>query len=216
MLQIEPGTNGKHAPIGQAQNDGYSSNIQEIPVSMDNVCPEGTEDQYVKSPRGEALLRNVHVRRSERIRNYPQRYNPGFGAAIEWKNDAVASIVYMLQDRDLNSNVDTDDILSLLAEWDAEDCMDTPSMFHMSESYVIKTTAMILILQRIWRHYQARIRKNALRQWMMKFKVLWEGTHGGLFQGSQLLITMCFQEHGLSSARGNLIGQSGYSRHDIL
>ena len=66
------------------------------------------------------------MRRSERIRNSPQRYNPGFGAAREWKNDNVASIVYMIQDRDFDSNVDTDDILSLLDEWDAADCMDTP------------------------------------------------------------------------------------------
>ena len=98
---------------------------------MDNVCPEGNENQYVTSPSGEALGRNVNVRRSERIRNSPQRYNPGFGAAREWNNDAVASIVYMIQDRDFDSNVDTDDIISLLAEWDAEDCMDTPSTFHM-------------------------------------------------------------------------------------
>ena len=98
---------------------------------MDNVCPEVTEDQYVTSPSGEALGRNFHVRRSECIRNSPQRYNPGFGDAREWKNDAVASIVYMIQGRDLNSNVDMGDILSLLAEWNAEDCMDTPSTFHM-------------------------------------------------------------------------------------
>ena len=50
---------------------------------MYNMRPEGTEDQYVTSPNGEALARNVHVSRSERIRNCPQRYNPGFGAAIE-------------------------------------------------------------------------------------------------------------------------------------
>ena len=86
---------------------------------MDNVCPEETEDQYVTSPSGEALGRNVNVRRSERIRNFPQRFNPGFGGAIEWKNDAVASIVYMIQDRNFDINVDMDDILSLLAEWDA-------------------------------------------------------------------------------------------------
>ena len=86
---------------------------------MYNVCPEGTEDQYVTSPSGEALGRNVHLRRSKRIRNYPQRYSPGFGATREWNNDAVASIVYMIQDSNLNRNVDTDDILSILAEWDA-------------------------------------------------------------------------------------------------
>ena len=39
----EPGTNGNYEPIGQAQNYGSSANSQEIPVSMDNVCPEGTE-----------------------------------------------------------------------------------------------------------------------------------------------------------------------------
>ena len=88
-----PGTNGNHVPIGQSKNNGYSANSQEIPVSMDNVCPEVTEDQYVTSPRGEALGSNVHLRRSKCIRNSPQRYNPGFGAAREYKNDAVASIV---------------------------------------------------------------------------------------------------------------------------
>ena len=64
------------------------------------MCPKENENQYVTSPSGEALGSNVNVRRSERIRNSPQRYNPGFGAAREWKNDAVASIVYMNQDRD--------------------------------------------------------------------------------------------------------------------
>ena len=102
------------------------------------MFPEGTEDQYVTYPSGEALGRNFHVRRSERIRNSPQRYNPGFGASREWKNEAVASIVDMIQDRDLNSNVDTDNILSLLAEWDAEYCMDMPSTFHMRQSYFLK------------------------------------------------------------------------------
>ena len=106
---------------------------------MDNRHPEGTEYQYVTSPSGEALGRNVHVRHSKRIRNYPQRYNPGFGAAREWNNYAVASIVYMIQDRDINSNVDTDYILLLLAEWGAEYFMYTPSTFHMRESYALKT-----------------------------------------------------------------------------
>ena len=35
------------------------ANSQEIPVSMENVCPEGTENQYVTSLSGEALGRNV-------------------------------------------------------------------------------------------------------------------------------------------------------------
>ena len=107
---------------------------------------------------------NVNVRRSERTRNSPHWYNPGFGAAREWKNDAVASIVYMIQDRDFDSNVDTNEILSLLAEWDAEGCMDTPSTFHMRGSYALKTqsndpdttTYMEALSEKIW--------KNTLRQ----------------------------------------------------
>ena len=79
---------------------------------MDKWCPDQNENQYVTSPSGGALGRNVNARRSERIRNSPQQYNQGFGTAREWKNDDVASIVYMIQYRDINSNVDTDDILS--------------------------------------------------------------------------------------------------------
>ena len=98
---------------------------------MDNVRPGGKEDQPVTSTSGESLGSNARVRRSKRIRKSPQQYNPLFGAAIEWNNDAVASIVYMIQDRGLNSSVDTYDILSLLAEWDSEAFMDMPSTFHM-------------------------------------------------------------------------------------
>ena len=98
---------------------------------MDNVRPEGTENQYVTSPRVKDLGRNVHVRRSKLIKKSPQRYNPGFRAAREWKNDAVASIVYMIQAGYLNSNVDMNYILSLLSEWYTEYFMDTPSTFCM-------------------------------------------------------------------------------------
>ena len=63
---------------------------------MDNIHHEGNEDQYVTSPSGEALESNVHVRRFERIKKSPQRYNTGFGAARECNNYTVASIVYMI------------------------------------------------------------------------------------------------------------------------
>ena len=116
-------------PIGQAHNDSFSANSQEIPVSVDNVCPERTEDQYVTSPSGESLGGGCSC---------PHQYNPVFGAAREWKNYTVASIVYMIQDKDLSSNIDTDDILFLLDEWDAENCIDTPSTFHMIEYYALK------------------------------------------------------------------------------
>ena len=81
---------------------------------------------------------NVHVRRFGRIRKYPQRYNPGFGAAQECKNDTVASKVYMIKYGDFNSNVDTDGILLLLDEWDAKYCMDTPSIVLMRSNYALK------------------------------------------------------------------------------
>ena len=45
----------------------------------------------------------------------------------------------MIQDGDLNSNVDTDDIILLLAEFYAEYFMNTPSTFHMRESSVLKS-----------------------------------------------------------------------------
>ena len=79
------------------------------------------------------------MRRSKRIRKYPHWYDPVFGAAREWNNDDVASIVYIIKDEYLNSNVYTDDILSLLAMWDTEDCMDVPSTFHTRKSYVINS-----------------------------------------------------------------------------
>ena len=91
---------------------------------MDNIRSEGTENQSVTSKNGEYFCKNVHAKCSKRIRKYPQRYDPGFGAAREWKSDGVASIVYMLHDRDYYSNVYTYEILSLLDEWDVEDCID--------------------------------------------------------------------------------------------
>ena len=112
------------------------------------MCPDRNENQYVTSPSGEALESNVNVRCSERIMKSPQWYNRDFGADREWKNDDVASIVYIIRDRDFDSNVDTDNILSLLAEWDAEDCMDTSSTFHMRESYALKT--LHLQVERLW------------------------------------------------------------------
>ena len=106
---------------------------------MENVRPYRNEYQSVTYPSGEDLGMNFHVRCYERIRNSSQQYNPGFGAAKKCKDEAVASIVYMIQDKYLNSNIDTDDILSLLDKWDAEDYMDTPSTFHIRESYVLNT-----------------------------------------------------------------------------
>ena len=104
---------------------------------MDSVCLEGNENQYVTSPNGEALVRNVNARRSGRIRNSPLRYNPGFGAAREWNNDDVASIVYMIQYRNLNINVDAVDILLLIDEWEAKYCIDTSSTFNMKKYFVL-------------------------------------------------------------------------------
>ena len=74
---------------------------------MDNVRPDGTEDQYVTYTNGEALGRNAHVRCSKLIRKSPQRYDPGFGATREWKYKDVTSIVYVIQYGYIDRNVDT-------------------------------------------------------------------------------------------------------------
>ena len=78
---------------------------------MENVRPEETEDQSVTYPTAEFLGRNFHLRHSKCIRKSPQRYDPGIRSAKGWKNDNVASIVYMIQYGDLNSNEDTDNTL---------------------------------------------------------------------------------------------------------
>ena len=78
------------------------------------------------------------MRRSKCIRRSPHRYDPGFGDDREWKNDNIASTVYMIQYGDLNREVYTDDILSLLDEWYSEHFMDVSSTFHMREYYVLK------------------------------------------------------------------------------
>ena len=41
----------------------------------------------------------------------------------------------MIKYGDYNSNVDTNDILYLLADWDVEYCMDTLLKFHTREDY---------------------------------------------------------------------------------
>ena len=66
------------------------------------------------------------MRHSKRIRKSPQPYEPGVEATKQWKNDDVAIIFYMIQDWYLNSNVYTDEILSLLSEWDAKYFMNAP------------------------------------------------------------------------------------------
>ena len=56
---------GTMQPLLKVQNDGSSANSQEILVLMDNVRPEGTEDQSITSEDSEDLRRNVHMRRSK-------------------------------------------------------------------------------------------------------------------------------------------------------
>ena len=59
---------------------------------MENVNTEGNEDQYVTSPSGEALARNVHMRYYGRISKSTQWHDPGFEDIREWKSDAVVSL----------------------------------------------------------------------------------------------------------------------------
>ena len=45
---------GTMHPLVKAKNDSSSENSQEIPVSMDNMCPDKNENLYVTSTSGEA------------------------------------------------------------------------------------------------------------------------------------------------------------------
>ena len=59
--------------------------------------------------------------------------------ARQQNSDDVESLVYMIQDGYYNSNIDTENIIYLLADQDAEDFMGTPSTFHMREYYALKS-----------------------------------------------------------------------------
>ena len=48
-LVIETGTDRNHGPVVKSQNEGASANSQETPLSMCNLCLEGTVDQSVTS-----------------------------------------------------------------------------------------------------------------------------------------------------------------------
>ena len=75
------------------------------------------------------------MRHYKRNRKPPQQFEPVFGAEREYNSESIANIVYMIKYGDYNSNVDTNDILYLLADWDVEYCMDTLLKFHTREDY---------------------------------------------------------------------------------
>ena len=60
----ETGNGRNHVPVGQVSNGGSRTNSKEILLLMDNICTEGTQDQSVISRNGEALVSDVHLRRS--------------------------------------------------------------------------------------------------------------------------------------------------------
>ena len=70
---------------------------------------------------------------------YPHQFDPLFGSAIQYNSEGVASLVYMIRNRDYDRNVDTEKVLYLLAGWDAQDCMDYMSKFYIREPYDIKS-----------------------------------------------------------------------------
>ena len=57
-------------------------------------------------------------------------------------------------------------------ECDAEDCMDTPSTFHMRESYDLKTQSHDIDTPMYMEVLSGEIRNNTLRQRMITFKCL--------------------------------------------
>ena len=83
---------------------------------MENNFLEGTKGQSITYPSGEALGRDIHMRHSKCNRKPPQRFDPVFQVIREWKSDDAASLFYILQHGDCGSNIDTYNILSLLAD----------------------------------------------------------------------------------------------------
>ena len=57
----------------------------------------------------------------------PKRFDLVFGSVREWKSDDVDNLLYMIQDDYYDSSLYKDEILYLLSNWDAKDCM---GMFH--------------------------------------------------------------------------------------
>ena len=78
----------------------------------------------------------------------------------------------MIQDRDLNSNVDTDSILSLLALRNAQDCIDTPQKFHTRDYYVLKYQSHDPDTPTYMESLSVEKWNNTSRQWMTELKVL--------------------------------------------
>ena len=58
-----------------------------------------------------------------------------------------------------------------MADWYAENCMDTPSTFHMRESYVLKSQSHDPDTTTYMKALSGENMESDISQWMMKFKV---------------------------------------------
>ena len=89
-----------------------------------------------------------------------------------WSQYSSRNMVFQLEEETWLDNQEIQGAILCQTGCPEETVSWTPSLIFS----ILK--AMILILQRIWRHYQSKTRKNTSRKWLMKFKFLWEGTHG--------------------------------------
>ena len=83
------------------------------------------------------MVKDFYVRLLKCIRKYPQWFDPGFWYEREWKSLSVVSLVYIIRYYDYDSNLDTDEIRSLIADCYAEYYMDALSIFHMRYYYAL-------------------------------------------------------------------------------
>ena len=70
------------------------------------------------------------MRRFEHNRKSQQWFDPVVGSTIEWKIDAVMTLIYIVQDGGNDKNAYMDEVLSLLGDWDVEGCMYAPSTIY--------------------------------------------------------------------------------------
>ena len=87
----------------------------------------------------------------------------------------------MILDGDYDINVDMDNILSLPAELDVEDCMYIPSLFHMREYYVLKSQGRDPDTPTYMEALSDENAENTSMQWMRKLKLLREGPYERFF-----------------------------------
>ena len=94
--------------------------------------------------------------------------------------------------------------------------MDTPSTFHMRESYTLKIQSHDPDTPTYMDALPGKNSEEDFKAMDDEIQSIIRWDTWEIASRKSVADQMCFQEHGLSSARGNMVGQLGNSRHVIL